>query len=59
LVEEQACTTRVHLLDLADPLVHDAPRETGDTHWNEEANALIAGILLHIVRTECDQLSQE
>jgi type IV secretion system protein VirD4 len=39
-------------MTLADALVHDAPGEAGDAHWNEEAKALIAGILLHIVTTE-------
>ncbi|MFT6570236.1 MAG: type IV secretion system protein VirD4 [Sphingomonas echinoides] len=39
-------------MTLADALVHDAPGESGDAHWNEEAKALIAGILLHIVTTE-------
>ena len=39
-------------MTLADALVHDAPGECGDAHWNEEAKALIAGILLHIVTIE-------
>ena len=40
-------------MTLADALVHDGPDEAaGDPHWNEEAKALIAGILLHIVTTE-------
>jgi type IV secretion system protein VirD4 len=39
-------------MTLADALVHDAPGEAGDAHWNEEAKALIAGILLHIVTAE-------
>jgi type IV secretion system protein VirD4 len=39
-------------MTLADALVHDAPGEAGEAHWNEEAKALIAGILLHIVTTE-------
>ena len=39
-------------MTLADALVHDAPGEAGDAHWNEEAKALIAGILLHVVTTE-------
>ena len=37
---------------LADALVYDAPNETGEAHWNEEAKALIAGILLYIVSEE-------
>ena len=39
-------------MTLADALVHDAPGEAGEAHWNEEAMALIAGVLLHIVTTE-------
>jgi len=39
-------------MTLADALVHDAPGEAGEAHWNEEAKALIAGVLLHIVTTE-------
>ncbi|MGO6834369.1 type IV secretory system conjugative DNA transfer family protein, partial [Rhizobium ruizarguesonis] len=34
---------------LADALVFDEPGLSGDAHWNEEAKALIAGLLLHIV----------
>jgi type IV secretion system protein VirD4 len=34
---------------LADALVHDAPGETGEAHWNEEAKALIAGQILYLV----------
>jgi type IV secretion system protein VirD4 len=37
---------------LADALVHDAPGETGEAHWNEEAKALIVGLLLHILTLE-------
>ncbi|PZQ66297.1 MAG: conjugal transfer protein TraG [Variovorax paradoxus] len=37
---------------LADALVHDAPGQAGEAHWNEEAKALIAGLVLHIVTTE-------
>ena len=37
---------------LADALVYDAPGEAGEAHWNEEAKALIAGILLYIVAEE-------
>lgn len=33
---------------LADALVHDPPEHSGEAHWNEEARALIAGLLLHI-----------
>ncbi|MBY2991105.1 type IV secretory system conjugative DNA transfer family protein [Rhizobium leguminosarum] len=34
---------------LADALVFDEPGLSGDAHWNEEAKALISGLLLHIV----------
>ena len=37
---------------LADALVHDAPGQSGEAHWNEEAKALIAGLILHVVTTE-------
>ncbi|KQT65873.1 conjugal transfer protein TraG [Aureimonas sp. Leaf460] len=37
---------------LADALVHDEPGQAGEAHWNEEARALIAGILLHIAAHE-------
>ncbi|MFL0588298.1 type IV secretory system conjugative DNA transfer family protein [Sphingomonas olei] len=34
---------------IADALVHDAPGQSGEAHWNEEAKALIAGVILHTV----------
>ncbi|MQY45321.1 TraM recognition domain-containing protein [Rhizobiales bacterium RZME27] len=37
---------------LADALVVDDPGMSGDAHWNEEAKALIAGLLLHIIAAE-------
>ncbi|MDN5927047.1 MAG: type IV secretory system conjugative DNA transfer family protein [Hyphomicrobiales bacterium] len=37
---------------LADALVYDDPGTAGEAHWNEEAKALIAGIILHIVASE-------
>ncbi|ODT74352.1 MAG: conjugal transfer protein TraG [Pelagibacterium sp. SCN 64-44] len=37
---------------LADALVYDEPGTAGEAHWNEEAKALIAGVILHIVATE-------
>lgn len=37
---------------LADALVFDAPGEAGEAHWNEEAKALIGGLLLFIVAEE-------
>jgi len=36
---------------LADALVHDAPGHSGEAHWNEEAKALIAGVILYVVCT--------
>lgn len=37
---------------LADALVFDEPGMAGEAHWNEEAKALIAGLILHIVTDE-------
>lgn len=37
---------------LADALVYDPPNEAGEAHWNDEAKALIAGILLFLVAEE-------
>ncbi len=37
---------------LADALVYDDPGTAGEAHWNEEAKALIGGLVLHIVATE-------
>lgn len=39
-------------MTLADALVYDPPGEAGEAHWNEEAKALIAGLILHIVTVE-------
>jgi type IV secretion system protein VirD4 len=33
---------------LADALVYDPPGQVGDAHWNEEAKALIAGVILYV-----------
>jgi type IV secretion system protein VirD4 len=33
---------------LADALVYDAPGEVAEAHWNEEAKALITGLILYI-----------
>lgn len=44
-VAEEAAT-------LADALVFDAPGEGGEAHWNEEAKALIGGIILSIAADE-------
>lgn len=40
------------LASLADALVFDAPGEAGEAHWNEEAKALICGLLLFIAAEE-------
>lgn len=37
---------------LADALVFDEPDMAGEAHWNEEAKALIAGLILHIAPSE-------
>ncbi|MEZ5837300.1 MAG: type IV secretory system conjugative DNA transfer family protein [Geminicoccaceae bacterium] len=34
---------------VADTLVSDPPDQRGEAHWNEEAKALIAGIVLHLL----------
>lgn len=39
-------------MTLADALVYDAPGEAGEARWNEEAKALISGIILSIVASE-------
>lgn len=38
--------------NLADALVFDEPGMGGEAHWNEEAKALIAGLILTIVASE-------
>ncbi len=37
---------------IADALVFDELGMTGEAHWNEEAKALIAGMILHVVTKE-------
>lgn len=37
---------------LADALVYDPPGQGGEAHWNEEAKALIAGVILQVVTSE-------
>jgi type IV secretion system protein VirD4 len=37
---------------LADALVYDEPGQSGEAHWNEEAKALITGIILLIAASE-------
>ena len=39
-------------MTLADALVHDAHNQQSEAHWNEEAKALIAGLLMHVVQSE-------
>ena len=39
-------------MTLADALVYDPPGEAGEAHWNEEAKALISGLILSIVTSE-------
>jgi type IV secretion system protein VirD4 len=34
---------------IADALVHDPPQQVSEAHWNEEANALIGGLILHVI----------
>jgi type IV secretion system protein VirD4 len=34
---------------IAEALVYDPPRQIGEAHWNEEAKALVAGVILHVV----------
>jgi type IV secretion system protein VirD4 len=37
---------------LADALVYDPPAQVAEAHWNEEAKALIAGLILYIIAQE-------
>jgi len=41
-----------HAGTLADALVYDEPGSSGDVHWNEEARALIAGLIMMVVASE-------
>ncbi len=41
-----------HAGTLADALVYDEPGSSGDAHWNEEARALIAGLIMMVVASE-------
>lgn len=34
---------------IAEALVYDPPGQVGEAHWNEEAKALIAGLIMHVV----------
>jgi len=34
---------------IADALVYDPPEQVSEAHWNEEAKALIAGLIMHVV----------
>ena len=40
---------------LADALVYDPPGEAGEAHWNEEAKALIGGLILFVAAEEPDE----
>ncbi len=41
---------------IAEALVYDPPHQVGEAHWNEEAKALIAGLILHVVTTASPHL---
>ena len=34
---------------LAEALVYDPPGQVGEAHWNEEAKALLGGLIMHVV----------
>lgn len=34
---------------IADAIVYDPPHQVSEAHWNEEAKALIAGLIMHVV----------
>ncbi|MBA4013256.1 MAG: conjugal transfer protein TraG [Phenylobacterium sp.] len=36
---------------IADALVYDPPHQVGEAHWNEEAKALIAGVIMYVIAT--------
>ena len=37
---------------IADTLVYDPPGQVGEAHWNEEAKALIAGIIMQVASSD-------
>lgn len=41
-----------HAGTLAEALVYDEPGTSGDAHWNEEARALIAGMIMMVIASE-------
>ncbi|MET0172024.1 MAG: type IV secretory system conjugative DNA transfer family protein [Agrobacterium vaccinii] len=41
-----------HAAALADAFVYDEPGTSGDAHWNEEARALIAGLIMMVIASE-------
>lgn len=41
---------------LAEALVHDPPGQVAEAHWNEEAKALIAGLILYVASKEHSEL---
>jgi type IV secretion system protein VirD4 len=51
-IDPNGLDTADDCMTLADALVFDPPGEAGEAHWNEEAKALIAGLILHIVAQE-------
>ena len=51
-IDAQSLDLADDCMTLADALVYDAPGEAGEAHWNEEAKALISGIILSIVTSE-------
>ena len=40
---------------LADALAFDEPGLSGDAHWNEEAKALISGLLLYVLASQPEE----
>ena len=42
---------------LAEALVVDAPGQTGEAHWNEEAKALLSGLILFAISSASGSLS--
>ncbi|MFA5503187.1 MAG: type IV secretory system conjugative DNA transfer family protein [Bacilli bacterium] len=34
---------------IAEALVYDPPQQVSEAHWNEEAKALIAGLIMHVI----------
>ncbi|NNU36212.1 type IV secretory system conjugative DNA transfer family protein [Rhizobium sophorae] len=53
-VDQDSVDVAENATTLADALVFDEPGLSGDAHWNEEAKALIAGLLLHVIASQPD-----